>query len=628
VGLLDTITGPADVKGLSTAQCVRLAAECRDFLVQAVSRTGGHLGPNLGVVELTIALHRAFDSPIDRIIWDTGHQSYVHKMLTGRQAGFSTLRQPGGLSGYPARDESAHDLVENSHASTALSWADGLAKALELRGEVDRHVVAVVGDGALTGGMCWEALNTIAAAERPVIVVVNDNGRSYAPTAGGLARHLEGLRTTQAYEQTLDAIRDGVTKVPLVGRRMFSAMHALKRGIKDALVPQAMFQDLGFKYVGPIDGHDVAAVEAALRRAKRFGGPVIVHCVTTKGFGYHPAESDEADCLHGVGAFDIATGKVPASAGSPSWTGTFGSEIAQIASEDPTVVAITAAMLRPVGLAEMAERFPARVFDVGIAEQHAITSAAGLAAGGLKPVVALYATFLNRAFDQLLLDVGLHGLPVTVVLDRAGITGDDGPSHHGMWDLAWLGRVPGIRVAAPRDAPTLRRALRESLARADGPSVVRYPKASMGAAVPAVAHVDGLDLLHRVAGARILVVGVGPFARTAVDAAVQAAAEGVGVTVVDPRWVLPINPALVELCRGVDHVVVAEDGLRDGGVGSAVGDALADAGIRAQVHRLGLPTEFVPQGRREEILRRHGLTTTELARTLVTLGAAEAPVRV
>jgi 1-deoxy-D-xylulose-5-phosphate synthase len=621
VGLLESIGAPADVRRLSPEQCTRLAAECRDFLVQAVSRTGGHLGPNLGVVELTIALHRAFESPSDRILFDTGHQAYVHKMLTGRQAGFATLRQPGGLSGYPSPLESPHDLVENSHASTALSWADGLAKALQLRGEVGRHVVAVVGDGALTGGMCWEALNTIAASDRPVVVVINDNGRSYAPTAGGLAQHLEGLRTAPAYESTLDAVRSSVTRVPFVGRRMFAAMHAMKRGIKDALVPQAMFEDLGMKYIGPVDGHDVSAVEAALRRAKRFGGPVIVHCVTTKGFGYLPAENDEADCLHGVGTFDPVTGKVSVATSGNTWTRAFGAELATLGGEDPTVVAITAAMLRPVGLAEFAQRFPERTFDVGIAEQHAATSAAGLASAGMRPFVAVYATFLNRAFDQVLLDVALHRLPVTFVLDRAGITGDDGPSHHGMWDLAWLGRVPGLRVAAPRDAATLRSALREAHARTDGPSVVRFPKGAVGEDLPAVAQAHGVDLLHRVAGARILVVGVGPFARVAVQAARLAAAEGVEVTVADPRWVLPVQPGLVTLAAGFAEVVVLEDGLRDGGVGSAVSDALADLRCAARVTRLGLPTAFVAQGRREDILRQHGLGAGELAQRLIALAA-------
>jgi 1-deoxy-D-xylulose-5-phosphate synthase len=619
VGLLATITSPRDVKRLTLAQCQQLAVECRDLLVSAVSRTGGHLGPNLGVVELTIALHRVFDSPRDRIVWDTGHQAYVHKMLTGRHADFATLRQPGGMSGYPSRSESVHDLVENSHASTALSYADGLAKAYALRGEHDRAVVAVVGDGALTGGMCWEALNNIAAgADRPVVIVVNDNGRSYAVTTGGLADHLAALRTTQAYERALDTVRDTVTRVPLIGRGLFGMMHAFKRGVKDAVQPQVMFEDLGLKYIGPIDGHDVSAVEAALRRARRFGGPVIVHCVTRKGFGYAPAENDDADCLHGVGRFEPGSGRAVAAPTSGStWTDIAGRELVSLAAEDPTVVAITASMLRPVGLADFAAAYPDRVFDVGIAEQHAVTSAAGLAMGGLKPVVCVYATFLNRAFDQVLMDVALHRLPVTFLLDRAGITGDDGPSHHGMWDLAWLGLVPGLAVAAPRDAATLRSSLREAVGR-DGPAVVRFPKGVADPGLPALGRLHGIDILARSGSDdEVLLVAVGAMGRAGVDAAALAAAEGVGVTVADPRWVLPVPQGLVELARGRRLVAVAEDGVRTGGVGDAVARALRDAGVDVPVATYGLPAEFVPQGERTSLLRQAGLGAGELARSLV-----------
>jgi len=615
--LLESITGPADVRRLSLAQCRVLASELRDFLVLAVSRTGGHLGPNLGVVELTIALHRVFDSPREPIVFDTGHQSYVHKALTGRQAGFASLKQPHGMSGYPSRAESPHDIVESSHASAALSYADGLSKAFALRGETDRSVVAVVGDGALTGGMCWEALNNIAAADRRVVIVVNDNGRSYAPTTGGLAQHLAALRTTPQYERTLRAVRSGVTRMPLLGRPLFSALHGFKRGVKDLVQPQVMFEDLGLKYVGPVDGHDVGAVEAALQRARRYGGPVIVHCVTRKGFGYAPAEDDEADNLHGVGIFDPESGPVAASGPGGSWTEVAGEELTALAAADPTLVAITASMLRPVGLAPFEAAFPDRVFDVGIAEQHAVTSAAGLALGGMRPVVCIYATFLNRAFDQVIMDVALHRLPVTLLLDRAGITGEDGPSHHGLWDTSWLPLVPGVALAAPRDASTLRAAIREAVARETGPTVVRYPRGKPGADIPAVRREGGVDVLHAHAGAEVLLVTVGPLARAGVEAARLAGAEGVGVTVVDPRWVLPVDPALVALAARHTLVVVAEDGVAVGGIGVQVATALREAGVDVPVVPLGFPARFVEQGRRDELLDGAGLSGQALGRTLV-----------
>ncbi|MDQ1684245.1 MAG: 1-deoxy-D-xylulose-5-phosphate synthase, partial [Frankiaceae bacterium] len=477
--ILDSIHGPDDVKALDANRLPALAQEIREFLVDAVSRTGGHLGPNLGVVELTIALHRVFDSPHDVLLWDTGHQAYVHKLLTGRAADFDRLRQAGGLSGYPSRAESEHDHIENSHASTALSYADGYAKAFALRGETDRSVVAVVGDGALTGGMCWEAINNIAAApDRPVVIVVNDNGRSYAPTVGGLAQHLNALRLSPSYEQVLDLVKGSLSRTPLVGAPLYDALHGMKKGLKDLLQPQAMFEDLGMKYVGPIDGHDVGALEHALRRARDFGAPVIVHCLTKKGHGYPPAEADEADNFHGVSIIDPITGR-PVGIAPPSWTQVFAEEMVAIGHQRDDVVAITAAMLRPVGLHGFATTFPDRVFDVGIAEQHAVASAAGLASAGLHPVVCVYATFLNRAFDQVLMDVALHKLPVTFVLDRAGVTGEDGPSHNGMWDLSLLGVVPGMRVAAPRDATRLRELLREAVDYDGGPTALRFPKASV-----------------------------------------------------------------------------------------------------------------------------------------------------
>jgi 1-deoxy-D-xylulose-5-phosphate synthase len=624
-GFLRTVRGPQDVKRMTPEELAILAAEIRDFLVAKVSRTGGHLGPNLGVVELTLAMHRVFDSPLDRFLFDTGHQAYVHKMLTGRQAGFDQLRQRGGLSGYPSQAESEHDIIENSHASTALSYADGLAKAYALRGE-SRSVVAVVGDGALTGGMCWEALNNIAAAKNPLVIVVNDNGRSYAPTIGGLADHLSSLRLNPGYEKVLDAIKDTLGATPVVGRPVYEVLHAVKTGIKDAVAPQAMFEDLGIKYVGPIDGHDVAAVEGALRRAKGFGGPVIVHAVTRKGYGYRPAEDDEADCLHGPSsAFDVETGKLLA-APSVKWTNVFAEELVAIADERPDVVGITAAMGEPTGIATLARKHPTRVYDVGIAEQHAVTSAAGLALGGLHPVVAVYATFLNRAFDQVLLDVAMHKLPVTFVLDRAGITGPDGPSHYGIWDMSVLGVVPGLRIAAPRDAATLREELREAVAVDDGPTVLRFPTGAVAPDLPAVRRVGGVDVLVDSPGRDVLLVAVGAFGQLGVDVAARVAEQGYGVTVVDPRWVRPVPAEIVSLARDHRLVVTVEDGVRAGGVGDAVAKALRDADVDVPVRDLGVPVAWHPHGSRAQILADLGLTAQDVAREVTGwLTGLEAP---
>ncbi|HEX5741793.1 MAG TPA: 1-deoxy-D-xylulose-5-phosphate synthase [Pilimelia sp.] len=612
MGHLSSIKGPRDLRDLDDSQLADLAAEIRDFLVAKVARTGGHIGPNLGVVELTLALHRVFDSPRDRLLFDTGHQAYVHKIVTGRQAGFDRLRQRGGLSGYPSRAESEHDIIENSHASTALSYADGLAKAYALRGE-QRHVVAVVGDGALTGGMCWEALNNIAGAGNPVVIVVNDNGRSYAPTIGGLADRLATLRLTPGYEHTLDKVRGALDRTPLVGKATYEVLHAVKKGVKDALAPQGMFEDLGLKYVGPVDGHDVLAVESALRRAKAFGGPVIVHAVTRKGYGYRPAEEDDADCLHGPGAFDAETGKLLAPA-SAKWTGVFAEELVAVADERPEVVGITAAMAGPTGIAALMRAHPDRAYDVGIAEQHAVTSAAGLAIGGLHPVVAVYATFLNRAFDQVLMDVALHRLPVTFVLDRAGITGPDGPSHYGIWDMSMLGVVPGLRLAAPRDAATLREELREAVATTDGPTVLRFPTGTVAAALPAVRRVGGVDVLAEGGSRDVLLVAVGAFGQLGVDASARLTEHGWGVTVVDPRWVRPVPSVLAELAAAHRLVVTVEDGVRTGGVGEAVAQALRDADVPTPVRTLGVPAQWHPHGSRAEILASLGLTAQDVAR--------------
>ncbi|MFC9222216.1 1-deoxy-D-xylulose-5-phosphate synthase [Streptomyces hygroscopicus] len=607
---LENIRGPHDLKALTGEELEALAQEIREFLITAVARTGGHLGPNLGVVELSIALHRVFDSPADRILWDTGHQSYVHKLLTGRQD-FSKLRHKGGLSGYPSRAESEHDVIENSHASTVLGWADGLAKANEVRGGTD-HVVAVIGDGALTGGMAWEALNNIAAArDRPLIIVVNDNERSYAPTIGGLANHLATLRTTDGYERFLAWGKEMLQRTPVVGQPLYGSLHGAKKGFKDAFAPQGMFEDLGLKYVGPIDGHDTEAVESALRRAKRFHGPVLVHCLTEKGRGYPPALEDEADRFHTVAAMDPLTCAPLVPSGGRSWTSVFGEEMVRIGAERPDVVALTAAMLHPVGLGGFAQAYPERVWDVGIAEQHAAVSAAGLATGGLHPVFAVYATFLNRAFDQLLMDVALHKCGVTFVLDRAGVTGTDGPSHNGMWDMSVLQVVPGLRIAAPRDADQLRAQLREAIDVDDAPTVIRFPKESVGQPIPAIGRVGGMDVLRR--GEDVLLVAAGVMATVALRAAELLAERDIGCTVIDPRWVKPVDPELPGLADRHRLVAVVEDNVRSGGVGAAVAQALRDAEVDLPVRTFGIPEAFLPHAKRGELLADIGLTPAEIA---------------
>ncbi len=614
--MLEQVRGPADLQHLSQAELTELAQEIRQFLVHKVAATGGHLGPNLGVVELTLALHRVFDSPHDPIIFDTGHQAYVHKMLTGRSADFDTLRMKDGLSGYPSRAESDHDWVESSHASAALSYADGLSKAFELTGQRNRHVVAVVGDGALTGGMCWEALNNIAGGKRPVVIVVNDNGRSYAPTIGGLAEHLAGLRLQPGYERFLERGRSAVRSIPVIGEVCFQAMHSVKAGIKDAVSPQAMFTDLGLKYVGPIDGHDEHAVESALRAARGYNRPVIVHVATRKGMGYPPAENDEAEQMHACGVIDPKTG-LATKVAAPGWTSVFSDALIAYAGARRDIVAITAAMPGPTGLAEFGEKFPDRLFDVGIAEQHAMTSAAGLAMGGMHPVVAIYSTFLNRAFDQIMMDVALHKLPVTMVLDRAGITGNDGASHNGMWDLSILNVVPGIRVAAPRDGARLREELGEALDTNDGPTAIRFPKGEVGQDIPALERRDGVDVLASPAdglSADVLLVAVGAFAPMALKVAERLRNQGIGVTVVDPRWVLPVPAALGPLARAHKLVVTCEDNGVAGGVGSAISAALRAADIDVPCRDLGVPQRFLDHASRGEVLEEIGLTEQNIAR--------------
>ena len=618
IGVLDRIGSPGDLQALSADELAVLAEEIRDILIQTVSRTGGHLGPNLGAVELTIALHRVFDSPAEPLLWDVGHQAYVHKILTGRAERMSTLRQTGGVSGYPSRAESPHDWIENSHASTALSYADGLSKAFAIRGE-RRTVVAIVGDGALTGGMCWEALNNISVAQLPVVIVVNDNGRSYAPTIGAFAQHLARLRLRPGYERVLGSVKHNLPRVPVVGPPFYEALHGMKRGMKDMLAPQGMFEDLGLKYVGPVDGHDVAAVEHALRLARGFNGPVIVHAVTRKGYGYPPAENDQTDQMHQSRGFDPATGLPTATAGR-TWTGVFSDELLRIADTRDDVVAITAAMCEPTGLGPFARRYPDRFYDVGIAEQHAVTSAAGMATGGLHPVVAIYATFLNRAFDQVLLDVALHRLPVTFVLDRAGLTGDDGPSHNGMWDLAILGVVPGLRIAAPRDEATLRMALDEAIEDDAGPTVVRFPKTPLGHDLPPIRQVGGVDVLADPdvdASVDVLVVSIGPLAYEVLDAAARIREAGFTVRVVDPRWVNPIPRELAYLARAARLVVTVEDGVVASGVGARVAQALRVSGIDIPTREIGIPVAFLDHGKVAEVRTEVGFTAQDIGRRIV-----------
>ncbi|MEF3403930.1 1-deoxy-D-xylulose-5-phosphate synthase [Agromyces sp. CCNWLW203] len=623
--LLETISGPRDLDALSPEQVDQLAREIREYLVESVSKTGGHLGPNLGVVELTIAIHRVFESPRDAVVFDTGHQSYVHKLLTGRRD-LSTIRKTGGLAGYPQRSESEHDIVESSHASSSLSWADGISKAFEMTGQHDRHVIAVVGDGALTGGMTWEALNNISDDNtRKLIVVVNDNGRSYAPTIGGMARFLNTVRTKQTYRN-----------LHLSSRRAFDRMgapaRALYRGVRGGLHGflarftnnEALYSNLDIKYIGPIDGHDEHAMEEALRQARDYGAPVIVHAITDKGRGYEPALRDAADQFHAVGQIDPETGESLETASAPSWTSVFADELVHLAEGNDRLVGITAAMLRPTGLHRMAERFPSRVFDVGIAEQHAATSAAGLAFGGLHPVVAVYATFINRAFDQVLMDVALHKAGVTFVLDRAGVTGPDGPSHHGVWDLSILQVVPGIRIAAPRDSVRLVEELGEAVAVDDAPTVIRFPKGTVGVDFDAVRRThDGVDVLAESERKDVLIVTVGPMAETGLQVAERLEAQGISATVVDPRWVVPVPRSIMDLAAEHRLVVSIEDGIRVGGIGTRIRQDLREAGVDTAVTELGLPDEFLDHGSRGDILERVGLTPQHIARdvTAMVLGS-------
>jgi 1-deoxy-D-xylulose-5-phosphate synthase len=618
MAILDSVNGPEDLKSLTHKQLLELAQEIRDFLISKVAKTGGHLGPNLGVVETTIAIHKVFDSPNDSIVFDTGHQSYVHKMLTGRKD-FDTLRQKDGLAGYPQRSESVHDIVESSHASSSLSWADGIAKAYKLTEQNDRYVIAVVGDGALTGGMTWEALNNISDDnDRKLVIVVNDNGRSYAPTIGGLARYLNGIRTEKFYRRLYRLSKKVFFKFGTIGRMAYSTLRGAGKGLLGSFAPKGMFPNLDLKYIGPVDGHDLHAMEAALKQAKKYANPVIVHAITQKGKGYDPAVSDEADQFHAVGQIDPDTGVSIESSGKKSWTSVFADELVTIADNNKSVVGITAAMLIPVGMHKFAAKYPDRVFDVGIAEQHAVASSAGMAFGGLHPVVAVYATFMNRAFDQVLMDVALHKAGVTFVLDRAGVTGPDGASHHGMWDLAMLQIVPGIRIASPRDETRLREQLAEAVAISDAPTVIRFSKGTVANELPAIRRLeDGVDVLHESPAKDVLILTVGAMAETGIQVAKMLSDQGIGSTVVDPRWVIPVPKSIVKMAADHRLVVTIEDGIRVGGIGTRVRQDLRAAQIDTALSEIGLPDEFLEHASRNEILERVGLTAQSISREIV-----------
>ena len=618
MSILDRVNGPEDLKGLKDAEVIELASDIREFLISKVAKTGGHLGPNLGVVETTLAIHRVFDSPKDSIIFDTGHQSYVHKLLTGRK-NFDNLRSKDGLAGYPQRSESVHDIVESSHASSSISWGDGIAKAYRLTKQDDRYVIVVVGDGALTGGMTWEALNNISDDnDRKLVIVVNDNGRSYAPTIGGLARYLNGIRTERIYRRLYRLSRKVFYKFGMPGRMAYSTLRGAAKGLLGTFAPKGIFPNLDLKYIGPVNGHDMNAMEEALKQAKKYANPVIVHAITQKGKGYEPAVSDEADQFHAVGQIDPNTGKAVGASGKQSWTGVFADEMVEIAKNKPNVIGITAAMLIPVGLHKFAQKYPERVFDVGIAEQHAVTSAAGMAFGGLHPVVAVYATFMGRAFDQVLMDVALHKAGVTFVLDRAGVTGPDGASHHGMWDLAMLQIVPGIRIASPRDGKRLIEELNEAIEVSDAPTVIRFPKGSVSQEIEAVRRLDdGVDVLMESPAKDVLILTVGSMAHMGLQVAKMLADQGIGATVIDPRWVIPVPKSVVNLASKHRLVVTIEDGIRVGGIGTRVRQDLRAAQVDTALSEIGLPDEFLEHASRDEILDRVGLNAQDISREIV-----------
>lgn len=609
MNLLETITGPEDIRQLDQDQLEALATEIRDRIVTTVNANGGHLGSNLGAVELTLAIHRVFNSPQDPILWDTGHQAYVHKLITGRNEGFDRLRKPGGLSGYPSRTESAHDWIENSHASTVLSYAYGLARGFRDLGETDRHVVAVIGDGALTGGMAFEGLNNLGHAGLDCVIVLNDNGRSYAPTISKLSDSLVKLRISSTYRRNQQRIERLVRDIPGVGELMERGWGSAKAAVREMFEPPAFFEDLGVGYLGPIDGHDLTGIEKALASAKDMGGPTVVHVLTQKGRGYAPAENDTVKNLHDMS--DLKPG---------SYTAAFSDELLVQAAKRPELVAITAAMPDSTGLLPMIERFPDRVIDVGIAEQHAVTAAAGMAMAGLRPVFAVYSTFLTRAIDQVNLDVGLHGQPVVFCLDRAGITGDDGASHHGILDMVLLSKVPGMTIFAPSSYQELQRMLDDALDLCiDGPAAIRFPKT---AAVHVGTDEVGSGLSARkVSGDQnptVCIIGVGKMVATAAEAADLLRAEGIACTVWDPRVVKPLDPEMLHDAAAHRVVVTIEDGLREGGIGAAIADALRDLAPVGgpSVRVLGVPVAYLPHGKPDQILADLGLDTPGVVREI------------
>jgi 1-deoxy-D-xylulose-5-phosphate synthase len=618
MAILDNINGPRDLDSLNSKQLVELCGEIREHLVQSVAKTGGHLGPNLGVVETTVAIHRVFNSPQDPIIFDTGHQSYVHKLLTGRKD-LSTLRRKGGIAGYPQRSESIHDVVESSHASSSLSWADGIAKAFKLSGQDDRFVIALLGDGALTGGMTWEALNNITHEnDRKLVIVVNDNGRSYAPTIGGIAKHLTNIRTDIRYKRMYRFSKRFFYGFGALGRMVFNAARGAGKSVLETMAPATMYPNLDIKYIGPIDGHNIVALEHAFQQAKDYNSPVIVHVMTQKGKGFDPAMLNDDDQFHAVGKIDPNTGESLEISGGESWTNVFREEIVAIADKRPDIVGITGAMTIPVGLDAFATKYPSRVFDVGIAEQHAVASAAGMAFGGLHPVVAVYATFINRAFDQVLMDVALHNAGVTFVLDRAGVTGPDGASHHGMWDLSILQVVPNIQIAAPRDALRLREELREAVSVSDAPTVIRFPKGVAETSIDAISRSkDGVDFLYQSPAKDVLIVAIGSMVATALQTAELLRAQGIGATVIDPRWVVPVPKTVLDEAAKHRLVVTIEDGVKVGGIGTRIRQDMRTAQIDTALNEIGLPDEFLEHASRDEILERVGLTAKQIAHDVV-----------
>ena len=618
MAVFERINGPRDLDSLSPAELELLCSELREHLVQSVAKTGGHLGPNLGVVETTVAIHRVFESPRDPIVFDTGHQSYVHKLLTGRKD-LSSLRKKDGIAGYPQRSESEHDVVESSHASSSLSWADGIAKAFKISGQDDRYVVALIGDGALTGGMTWEALNNITHEnDRKLVIVVNDNGRSYAPTIGGLAKHMTNIRTDKMYKRMYRLSKKFFYGFGSLGRLVFNAARGAGRSALETMAPESMFPNLDIKYIGPVDGHNLQSLEHALKQAKNYASPVIVHVITQKGKGFDPAMLNEDDQFHAVGKIDPTTGESLEVSGGPSWTKIFREEMVAIADRRPDVVGISGAMTIPVGLDALAQKYPNRVFDVGIAEQHAVTSAAGMAFGGLHPVVAIYATFVNRAFDQVLMDVALHKAGVTFVLDRAGVTGPDGASHHGMWDLSVLQIVPTIRIAAPRDAERLREELNEAVDVSDAPTVIRFPKGVAETSIKALKRSsDGVDFLYESAAKDVLIVAIGSMATTALQTAELLKAQGIGCTVIDPRWVVPVAKTALTEASAHRLVVTIEDGVKVGGIGTRIRQDMREAQIDTALNEIGLPDEFLEHASRDEILERVGLTAKQISHDIV-----------